>query len=85
MAERLYHIADDLGGSVAGLGWLGLLEEREAPDSGNFGLLRAGGAPKPSFFARWNTRTVRLRTPSQDRSAARTRSREGRSPNAIRT
>ena len=55
-----YRIADELP-SVAGLGWLGLLDEREGPGSANFGLLTAGGAPKPSFFAFRNAPSRRLR------------------------
>ena len=45
-----YAIADRLP-SVAGLGWLGLLDEPEAPRSANWGLLTASGKRKPSFFA----------------------------------
>ncbi|HZI92424.1 MAG TPA: hypothetical protein VFD31_12480, partial [Thermoleophilaceae bacterium] len=45
-----YRIADDLG-SVAGLGWLSLFDERERPGSSNWGLLTAGGERKPSYGA----------------------------------
>ena len=55
-----YRIADELP-SVAGLGWLNLLDEREGPGSANFGLLTAGGARKPSFFAFRNAPSRRLR------------------------
>jgi len=55
-----YRIADELP-SVAGLGWLGLLDEREGPGSANFGLLTAGGAHKPSFFAFRNAPSRRLK------------------------
>ncbi|MDQ3648276.1 MAG: hypothetical protein M3433_06800 [Actinomycetota bacterium] len=55
-----YRIADELP-SVAGLGWLGLLDEREAPGSANFGLLTAGGARKPSFYAFRKAPSRRLR------------------------
>lgn len=36
---------------VAGMGWFTLLDEPSAPGSANWGLLRADGEPKPSFFA----------------------------------
>jgi hypothetical protein len=36
---------------VAGLGWFTLLDEPPAPGSANWGLMRADGAPKPSFDA----------------------------------
>ncbi len=55
-----YRIADELP-SVAGLGWLTLLDEREAPGSANFGLLTAGGARKPSFYAFRKAPSRRLR------------------------
>ncbi|MBA2461196.1 MAG: hypothetical protein H0V45_05450, partial [Actinobacteria bacterium] len=55
-----YRIADELP-TVAGLGWLGLLDEPAGPGSANFGLLTAGGAPKPSFFAFRNAPSRRLR------------------------
>jgi hypothetical protein len=45
-----YRIADDLD-SVAGLGWLSLLDERERAGSSNWGLLTAGGERKPSYAA----------------------------------
>jgi hypothetical protein len=37
--------------SVAGLGWLSLVDEPEATGSSNWGLLTASGTRKPSFFA----------------------------------
>ena len=37
--------------SVAGLGWLSLLDEPESDLSGNFGLITADGVRKPSFYA----------------------------------
>jgi hypothetical protein len=45
-----YDIADDLP-SVAGLGWLGLLDETIASPSANWGLLTGSGQRKPSFYA----------------------------------
>ncbi len=45
-----YEIADRLG-SVAGLGWLALLDEPERRLSSNWGLLTAGGARKPAYSA----------------------------------
>ena len=45
-----YRIADQLR-SVAGLGWLGLMDEPEAPGSVNWGLLTATGARKPAYAA----------------------------------
>jgi hypothetical protein len=46
-----YRIADDLGPAVAGLGWLGLLDEPPAPNSANFGLMTYSLARKPAFAA----------------------------------
>ncbi len=45
-----YKIADDLD-SVAGLGWLGLLDEAPRPMSSNWGLMTASAEPKPAFHA----------------------------------
>jgi hypothetical protein len=45
-----YGIADALD-SVAGLGWLGLLDEPPRAGSRNWGLLSAGGARKPAYAA----------------------------------
>ncbi len=45
-----YRIANRLP-SVAGLGWLHLLDDRESDLSENFGLLTAKGERKPSFYA----------------------------------
>lgn len=45
-----YDIADRLP-SVAGLGWLTLLDQTDAPRSAHWGLLTASGERKPSFFA----------------------------------
>ncbi len=46
-----FRIADELGPSVAGLGWLTLLDEAPAPESANFGLLTASLQRKPAFTA----------------------------------
>jgi hypothetical protein len=46
-----FRIADDLGPAVAGIGWLTLLDEPDAPDSANFGLLTFAQARKPAFAA----------------------------------
>ncbi|MGH2840583.1 MAG: hypothetical protein ACRDKY_07150 [Solirubrobacteraceae bacterium] len=46
-----YKIADDVGARVAGLGWLSLLDEPEAPGSANWGVMTHGLRRKPSFRA----------------------------------
>ena len=46
-----YALADRLGGAVAGLGWLGLLDEPPAPHSANFGLMTSALGEKPAFAA----------------------------------
>jgi hypothetical protein len=56
-----YRIADDLGPAVAGLGWLGLLDEPPAPQSANFGLMTYGLARKPAFAAMQRAPAERLR------------------------
>ena len=45
-----YRIADSLD-SVAGLGWLSLLDEPERSFSSNWGLLTSSGARKPAYRA----------------------------------
>jgi len=55
-----YRIADDLD-SVAGLGWLSLLDESERAGSSNWGLLTAGGERKPSYGAFRSARSERFR------------------------
>lgn len=55
-----YEIADSLD-SVAGLGWLALLDEPERRLSSNWGLLTAGGAPKPAYSAFRAAPSERLR------------------------
>lgn len=55
-----YKIADALA-SVAGLGWLTLSDEAEAPGSANWGLLTSSGASKPSYGAYRLAPAVRFR------------------------
>ena len=55
-----YRIADNLP-SIAGMGWLGLLDEPERPGSSNSGLLTASGARKPAFEAFRRAPSVRFR------------------------
>ncbi|MBA3509688.1 MAG: hypothetical protein H0T19_06310 [Thermoleophilaceae bacterium] len=55
-----FRIADDLP-QVAGIGWLGLLDEPEAPGSANYGLLAASGARKPAYDAFRDAAGVRYR------------------------
>ncbi len=45
-----YEIVDRMP-SVAGLCWLGLLDEHRPRRNANWGLMTAAGVPKPSFFA----------------------------------
>ncbi len=56
-----YRIADDLGGRVAGLGWLSLLDEPAAPGSANWGLMTYALARKPAFAAFVRAPSARLR------------------------
>jgi hypothetical protein len=71
-----YRIADRLP-SVAGLGWLYLLDAPEGPRSPQYGLLTAAGAPKPALEAYRNAPsrslrpTVRVRTRASRTSVAR--------------
>ncbi len=46
-----FSLADELGESVAGIGWLGLLDQSRARDSANWGVLTATGERKPAFAA----------------------------------
>ena len=55
-----YEIADSLP-SVAGLGWLTLADEPEAPGSSYWGLLTSAGARKPSYGAFRAAPAVRFR------------------------
>jgi hypothetical protein len=55
-----FDAADSLP-EVAGIGWLGLLDESEAPDSSNYGLLTARGARKPAYEAFKQAPAVRFR------------------------
>jgi len=56
-----YKLADDLGPGVAGLGWLGLLDEAPAPGSANWGLMTSALRPKPAFGAMLRAPSERLR------------------------
>lgn len=56
-----FRIADGLGPAVAGLGWLGLLDEPPATGSANFGLMTFAGQPKPAFGAMLRAPSERLR------------------------
>jgi hypothetical protein len=56
-----FRIADDLGPDVAGIGWLGLLDESAASDGGNWGLLTYGVQRKPAFAAMQRAPSERLR------------------------
>ena len=56
-----FRIADDLGPAVAGLGWLGLLDEPPAPGSSNTGLMTYALARKPAFAAMYRAPAERLR------------------------
>ncbi len=55
-----YGIADSLP-SVAGLGWLALLDQPQRPGSSNWGLLTDGGARKPAYAAFRAARGERFR------------------------
>ena len=56
-----YRIADHLGASVAGIGWLALLDEPPGQDSANWGLLTYGLERKPAFAAMARAPSERLR------------------------
>ena len=56
-----FQIADALGPAVAGLGWIGLLDEPPAPGSANVGLMTFAGQPKPAFRAMARAPSERLR------------------------
>jgi len=56
-----FRIADDLGPAVAGLGWLGLLDEPPAPGSSNTGLMTYALQRKPAFAAMVRAPSQRLR------------------------
>jgi hypothetical protein len=56
-----YRIADGLGPAVAGLGWLGLLDDPPTARSANFGLLTYALARKPAFAAMQRAPAERLR------------------------
>jgi len=55
-----FRIADDLP-SVAGLGWLSLLDQPRAQGSSNWGLLTASGNRKPAYGAFQRARSERFR------------------------
>ena len=55
-----FRVANSLP-SVAGLGWLALLDEPESNLSTTFGLLTAKGVRKPSFYAYRDAPSRRLR------------------------
>jgi len=56
-----FRIADELGPAVAGIGWLGLLDEPPAPDSSNTGLMTYALQRKPAFAAMIRAPSERLR------------------------
>jgi len=56
-----FRIADGLGSAVAGLGWLGLLDDPPAPGSANTGLMTYALARKPAFAAMQRAPSERLR------------------------
>lgn len=68
-----YGIADRLP-QVAGLGWLGLLDQPASPRSSNYGLLTASGGFKPAYNAFRNAPAVayrpKVRAPTRLRTAA---------------
>ena len=75
-----FRIADDLGAAVAGLGWVGLLDEPPTRQSANWGLLTYAMAPKPAFAAMRRAPSERLRpavTTQPTVTRARLRSRSG--------
>jgi len=69
-----FRIADELGPAVAGLGWLGLLDEPPAPDGSNTGLMTHALQRKPAFAAMIRAPSERLR-PTVTASAVVTRTR----------
>jgi hypothetical protein len=56
-----WKIADDLGGAVAGIGWLSLLDEPPSQTSANTGLLTHALQRKPAFAAFARAPAERLR------------------------
>jgi hypothetical protein len=48
--SRGYEVAAEAG-NVVGLGWFTLLDQSEAPNSANWGLMTASGVPKPAYRA----------------------------------
>ena len=71
-----FRLVDDVGPAVAGLGWVGLLDEPEAPGSANWGLLTYDLQRKPAFAAMRRAPSERLRPaltapPAISRSALR--------------
>ena len=65
-----FRIADDLP-SVAGLGWLSLLDQPERGGSSNWGLLTAKGQPKPAYQAFRRSPSERFRPAVHARAAIR--------------
>lgn len=75
-----FRVADELGSAVAGLGWLGLLDEPPAPDSANTGLMTYALERKPAFAAMQRAPSERMRptvTTARTVSRVRLRSRAG--------
>ena len=56
-----FRLADALGPAVAGLGWLGLLDDPPTSDSANFGLMTYALRKKPAFAAMYRAPSQRLR------------------------
>ncbi|HVF77393.1 MAG TPA: hypothetical protein VNA28_03770 [Solirubrobacteraceae bacterium] len=56
-----YAIGDELGASVAGMGWLALLDEAPAPGAAHWGLLTYALERKPAFAAMARAPSERLR------------------------
>jgi hypothetical protein len=56
-----FRIVDELGSAVAGLGWIGLLDEPPASDSTNTGLMTYAMQRKPAFAALRRAPAERLR------------------------
>ncbi|MDP1849669.1 MAG: hypothetical protein Q8K79_17920 [Solirubrobacteraceae bacterium] len=56
-----FRLVDGLGPAVAGLGWVGLLDEPEASDSANWGLMTYDLQRKPVFAAMRRAPSERLR------------------------
>lgn len=79
-----FGIADSLS-SVAGLGWLYLLDQPEAPSSSNWGLYTSTGAPKPAARAYRLAPSVRHRPQVRSaRRVGRTRLRKRGVPVSVR-